>query len=707
MSTEKNILANDRPTDSTYSLNQSEIVQFLGGMGIEVLKLENVKVEWSHGEHRAPMHVWTEKHGELKVRKYPTVQDLSTYFELREAVQEFPMPDIVARSAQYVAEKWISGQTLDRREVDPQLLYELGEMFGALAVQHCSLQKEKEKWRSANTLESKLQANLNELHAAGCLDVATRNRLLERARSNMPTLVECGFVHLDIQPQNIIISEHGPCVIDNEALCIGPLDFGLARIWGLWPMSPLQRGRFLDGYSKHRSAKSFILHELFWAIYSLSGSLLHRIRNNLPFQNYFDALIEISEGELPFTWSESKRTKMKLLGQRPIRLAFLVDYLAIGGQERVCYELLRALDQRSFQPYLFAFRGGAMEPLFRELGIPMMIGSDRDPLAVKEWTPLDAKEKADYDERLTQALKDNQIDAAMVFSWKTAPTVLRNAGVPVSIDKLDGPALIGKVKDKSGFRWIVAESETLRRQVASRQKEYGFSDSNLATIHSCIDLKSFDPANSNRDKERAKLGLEPDAFVLGFVGRLMEGKNIEFLVRAFAKAMELLKQSSPRCVLLICGPDVGALSQILAEIQTNDLQKNFCYVPPTESVSQVMCTLDAFAMSSLSEGLPTVILEAMAMGLPIISTATGSIPEVVDENGLICDLGDLESFSNYIVQLARFPEKRKRMGESSRRIAARFTSRHAIGRYEELLIDGLVELQVDVARKLSADPLEQ
>ena len=187
----------------------------------------------------------------------------------------------------------------------------------------------------------------------------------------------------------------------------------------------------------------------------------------------------------------------------------------------------------------------------------------------------------------------------------------------------------------------------------------------------------------------------------------MEGKNIDFLVRAFTKAIARLKQSSQRCVLLICGPDVGALPQILAEIRTNDLQKHFCYVPPTENVPQVMCTLDAFAMSSLSEGLPTVILEAMAMGLPIISTATGSIPEVVDENGLICDLGDLETFSNYIVQLARFPEKRKRMGESSRRIAARFTSRHAIGRYEELLIDGLVEMQVDVARKLSANPLEQ
>jgi glycosyltransferase involved in cell wall biosynthesis/thiamine kinase-like enzyme len=699
---ETNIPSKNDPMDSPCTLNQSEIVQFLLGMGIEVLKLEDVKVEWSHGKHRAPLHVWTKKHGELKVRKFPTEHDLSTYFDLRQSVQGFPMPDIVARSSQHIAEKWIQGQTLDRRDVDPQLLYELGEMFGALAVQHCSLQNEEEKWRSATSLESKLVANLDELHATGCFDLATRNRLLERARSNMPTLVECGFVHLDIQPQNIIISEHGPCVIDNEALCIGPLDFGLARIWGLWPMSPLQRGRFLDGYSKHRSAKSFILHELFWAIYSLSGSLLHRIKNHLPSQNYLDALIEISEGELPFTWSESKRTKMKVLGNRPIRLAFLVDYLAIGGQERVCYELLRALDQRSFRPYLFAFRGGAMVPLFRELGIPMMIGSDRDPLAVKEWTPLDAKEKADYDERLTQALKDNQIDATMVFSWKTAPTVLKNAGIPVSIDKLDGPALIGKVKDKSGFRWIVAESETLRRQVASRQKEYGFSDSNLATIHSCIDLKSFDPTRWDRDKEREKLGLDQNAFVVGFVGRLMEGKNIDFLVRAFAKAMPRLKQSSQRCVLLICGPDVGALPQILAEVQNHSLQEHFCYVPPTENVAKVMCTLDAFAMSSLSEGLPTVILEAMAMGLPIISTATGSIPEVVYENGLICDLGDLESFSNYIVQLARFPEKRQRMGELSRRIAARFTSRHAIGRYEELLIDGLVELQVDVARKLSA-----
>ncbi len=693
--------------DSTNSQHQSDIVQFLQGKGIEVLKVENVKVEWSHGEHLAPMHVWTEQHGELKVRKFPNSQDLSTYVELREAVQGFPMPNIVARSTVHIAEKWVPGQSLDRREVDPQLLYQLGETFGALAAQHCSLQNVKEKWRSTNGLQSKLVANLDELHTLGYFDVATRDSLLKRALSNMPTTMECGFVHLDIQPQNIIISEHGPYIIDNEALCVGPLDFGLARIWGLWPMSPLQRGRFLDGYSKYRSAKNFILHELFWAIYSLSGSLLHRARNNLPFQNYSDALNEISEGELPFTWSESKRTKMKLLGHRPIRLAFLVDYLAIGGQERVCYELLRALDHRSFQPYLFAFRGGAMEPLFRDLGIPMMIGSDRDPLAVKEWTPLDAKEKADYDERLTQALKENEIDAAMVFSWKTAPTVLKNAGVPVSIDKLDGPALIGKVKDKSGFRWIVAESETLRRQVASRQKEYGFSDSNLATIHSCIDLKSFDPAHWNRDKERAKLGLEPDAFVLGFVGRIMEGKNIDFLVRAFTKAIARLKQSSQRCVLLICGPDVGALPQILAEIRTNDLQKHFCYVPPTENVPQVMCTLDAFAMSSLSEGLPTVILEAMAMGLPIISTATGSIPEVVDENGLICDLGDLETFSNYIVQLARFPEKRKRMGESSRRIAARFTSRHAIGRYEELLIDGLVEMQVDVARKLSANPLEQ
>jgi glycosyltransferase involved in cell wall biosynthesis len=455
-------------------------------------------------------------------------------------------------------------------------------------------------------------------------------------------------------------------------------------------LTPHERSRFLEGYRNHRCTKSFVLHELFWSIIALISTLRYRVRNQLDYHDIDHAIKEIAQGELPFSWSESKAVKARQLGTEKIRVAFLMDYLAIGGQERVCYEMLRAFDRRIFQPYLYSFRGGAMAKTFQSLELPVMIGSDRDPLASKEWTAQDSLEKEDYDRRLAQALRDDRIDAAVVFSWKTAPKVLRDAGVGVAIDKLDGPSLLGKIRDKSGFHWIVPQSETLRLEMKMRQSEYAFSETKLAMIYSGIDLESFDPKAWNKQYERQQLGLREDQLVIGFVGRLIQGKDVEFLVRSFAQLLNRLKEMSDRCVLLICGPDGGALESILEEVCSLDLQNHFRYLPPPANVAQVMCLFDIFAMSSKSEGLPSVILEAMAMGLPIVSTATGSIPEVMCENGYISELGDVKPFVSHLAWLARSPEKRQRMGEASRRIAARFSSRHAVGRYEELLIDALL-----------------
>jgi glycosyltransferase involved in cell wall biosynthesis len=83
----------------------------------------------------------------------------------------------------------------------------------------------------------------------------------------------------------------------------------------------------------------------------------------------------------------------------------------------------------------------------------------------------------------------------------------------------------------------------------------------------------------------------------------------------------------------------------------------------------------------------------MSMGLPIVSTATGSIPEVVCENGYVSEIGDWKPFVTHLAWLARSEGKRHRMGEESRRIATRFASRHAVGRYEELILDALLELR--------------
>lgn len=671
----------------------TESTEYLESVGIAVDRIEELQLEGTCAERDSPLHVWSTSHGELKVRRVESSEALENHLKIRRANHVLPMPEVVHAGAGFLVERWIEGRPILPSDVDGDFMYLLGDLVGAFATQPCDLQAESERLRSGRSLENKLQEVLTEFQDQGVLAPESCKELFKRAIGNGPVRVESGFVHLDIKPENIVKTLNGIVFIDNETLSFGPLDYELARLWGFWKLTPHDRGRFLDGYGNHRSTKSFLLHELFWSIYALMGSLRYRIRNRLPYQDLILAITEIAQGDLPFAWFESKAVKVEQLGIARIRVAFLMDYLAIGGQERVCYEMLRSLDRRFFEPHLYAFRGGAMAKPFQALGIPVMIGSDRDPLASKEWTIQDGIEKADYDRRLIGALRDDRIDAALVFSWKTAPEVLRAAGIQVAIDKLDGPSLLGKIKDKSGFQWIVAESETLRLEMKNRQLEYTFSETKLATIHSCIDLNSFDPKVWNKSHERSRLGLRDDHLVIGFVGRLIQGKDVGFLVRAFARFLTRVQELADRCILLICGPDGGALEGILGEVQRLQLEDHFRYLSPPENVAQVMSVFDIFAMSSKSEGLPTVILEAMSMGLPIVSTATGSIPEVVCENGYVSEIGNWKPFVTHLALLARSEGKRQRMGEESRRIAASFASRHAVGRYEELILDALLELR--------------
>lgn len=669
----------------------AESTNYLESVGIAVDRVEELQLPGNHAGRSSPLHVWSNSHGELKVRRVESPESLEHYLKIRRANQVLPMPEVVHAGSCFLVERWIEGRPILPSDVDGDFMYSLGDLVGAFATQPCDLQAESERLRSGVGLETKLQRLLVEFQDQGVLPPAICEQLLKRAVGNIPFRVDSGFVHLDIKPENIVKTSNGIVFIDNETVSLGSLDYELARLWGFWKLTPHERSRFLEGYRNHRCTKSFVLHELFWSIFSMIGSLRYRVRSQLPYDDLVGACTEIAHGELPFAWFESKELKVQQLGSNRIRVAFLMDYLAIGGQERVCYEMLRSFDRRFFQPYLYAFRGGAMAATFQSLGIPVMIGSDRDPLASKEWTIQDDIEKRDYDQRLAMALRDDGIDAALVFSWKTAPTVLREAGVKVAIDKLDGPSLLGKIKDKSGFQWIVAESETLRLEMKTRQEEYKFSESRLATIHSCIDPNSFNPKDWNKSDERRRLGLREDDLVIGFVGRLIQGKDVGFLVRAFHRFLVRVKELSDRCVLLVCGPDGGALEGILEEVRRLEIEKHFRYLPPPESVAQVMSVFDIFAMTSKSEGLPTVILEAMSMGLPIVSTETGSIPEVVCENGYVSELKNWKPFVRHLAWLARSEEKRHRMGEVSRRISTRFTSRHAVGRYEELLLDALLE----------------
>lgn len=119
-----------------------------------------------------------------------------------------------------------------------------------------------------------------------------------------------------------------------------------------------------------------------------------------------------------------------------------------------------------------------------------------------------------------------------------------------------------------------------------------------------------------------------DAFVIGTVGRLQDVKDQATLVDAFAHLRTLVPEARLRLVLVGDGP---LRAQLEARVRERALQDSVCFAGPRSDVAPVMRSFSLFALSSIAEGTPVTLLEAMASGLPVVSTAVGGIPDLVEQ----------------------------------------------------------------------------
>ena len=173
-----------------------------------------------------------------------------------------------------------------------------------------------------------------------------------------------------------------------------------------------------------------------------------------------------------------------------------------------------------------------------------------------------------------------------------------------------------------------------------------------------------------RNTARRAIGAADDGeIVIGFVGRLVEQKAPDVLVRAFA----LAAQRAPRLRLAIVGG--GPLEQPLRDLAARQNVGERIVWLGERDARGLIAGFDMFAIASRKEGLPYVVLEAMAAGLPIVATSTAGVESLVltGENGRVVPPGDVSRFAEAIVQLATDAPMRARWGQVSQARAALFT----------------------------------
>ncbi|MBN1485506.1 MAG: glycosyltransferase family 4 protein [Chloroflexia bacterium] len=209
-------------------------------------------------------------------------------------------------------------------------------------------------------------------------------------------------------------------------------------------------------------------------------------------------------------------------------------------------------------------------------------------------------------------------------------------------------------------------------------------------IRSAIPLDEFDPLRADGQAVRRELGLPPTVPVLGNVGRFSAQKNpLDWVRVAVLVAREL-----PDCHFLLVG-DGPLRAEVEAMLEKEGLSARTVLTGLRRDVPCMLAAMDVFLLTSLWEGLPRVIPQAMAMQVPVVANRADGTAEAIapGETGYLCEPGDLQGMTGYCLELLRDPAKRQAMGRRGRQAAlAEFDVRVMVRQIDELyqqLLQGL------------------
>jgi glycosyltransferase involved in cell wall biosynthesis len=389
---------------------------------------------------------------------------------------------------------------------------------------------------------------------------------------------------------------------------------------------------------------------------------------------------------------------------RPLRVLQIVNSIAIGGPvggaERFGVALARALDRTQIQPLVAALWNwepgleASWQRLLAGEGIPAVVGpakDDRQPLR-------------------------NFIDAIR--------TLLRAVPAPVDIihsqcDFGDIAALL--LRRRLGARYVVRTAHNERewakrpwRRIIftngvyplSYAAELGVSQQVVDNLdrrplarllrrrgivaHNALDFGRFTHTEDlDRSVSRRSLEVPLDACVVGTVGRLVPQKGLHVLLLA-AKAV--LTHRPDICFLIVGGGELA--DSLREEAQQLGISDRVRFTGVRQNVEEILAALDLFVSSSLWEGLPTAILEAMAAQVPVIATRVSGTVELVQDGvtGVLVEPGDPMQLAEAILAQAASPESSQLMATRARAFVLAHFDIKVVARQHEAIYRQLMEV---------------
>lgn len=234
--------------------------------------------------------------------------------------------------------------------------------------------------------------------------------------------------------------------------------------------------------------------------------------------------------------------------------------------------------------------------------------------------------------------------------------------------------LLGRLRLRAMKRYV-GVFIALGSKIQTRLFRLGIARERVRVIPNGIDTNEFrPPAAEDKRRAREALGVSEECFVALFAGRLVQLKRVDLLLQAWTRAV------SGNAVLIIVGegPEGPSLKQMAQSMNAANVR----FEGATSRMQVYFWAADVFVLPSDSEGLSVALLEAMAVGLPVVTTSVGGHVALVNhgENGYLVPVGKVRPLAECLARLAESPAVRDRIGSVARSLILREYSLAAVAR---------------------------
>ncbi len=365
----------------------------------------------------------------------------------------------------------------------------------------------------------------------------------------------------------------------------------------------------------------------------------------------------------------------------PVRVTTMVDSLLAGGAERVAVELACALDRARFEPHVLVTReDGPLRDLLERDGVPFTILGRTDALDLRPWRVAHRHLVDDADVLHSHKFGSNAWGALLA----------RTARVPLVVHEHNFSQEPSRSRRLIDRRWIASRARRVlcvSDSVADIERASGVPERLIDVVPNGVRLDDAWP----RGASRAELGLSHASFTVGIVGRLRPEKAHEVLFEALA-TLACDQGRDIRLCIVGDGPRSAELQLLAGKL---GIASRVTWAGERRDAATLASAFDAGVICSHWEGLPLAALESMAASVPLVATAVGGLPTLLEGNaGVLVPPADPAALARALGALMDDEERRSSIAAAGhRRVAERYSFDSMVRRVQDIYVDVLAAEQ--------------